>query len=169
MQRYLLSGVLLGASLLVGVPNPATPDPEPLTATTGQSIVNEPVVVYSINGGTLIGTVHRQLTVYNSGFATIAKMDSSVFPAPGELVDVQTANIGPDRASHLLFTLLRAGAAELPDQKLIVNDVPLKTLTVMRGRPTTIANTFSYWLGFGAHASVDKVITDFINETFPGL
>ena len=59
------------------------------------SISRNPVLIYDVTGGTLIGLVHRNLVVYDDGTATISKRDETVFPAPfsqpAEAVQVQPA------------------------------------------------------------------------------
>ncbi len=132
------------------------------------AIQNEPVVVYSLTGGTLIGTLHRQLIVYNSGFVTIAKLDQPVFPVPGVDMDVETASIGSDGAYKLLLELVQAGAAQVSDQTIPFSDTPLKTLTVLEGRTLALSRTFS-WYGGAEWAAVDQTIDTFIASTFPGF
>ena len=125
-----------------------------------------PVVVYSLRGGTLLGTVHTQLTVYNNGFATIAKMDDSVIF--GQVEDVASAGVGPAAANKLLLDLVQNGAVTLPDQNTIIFDTPLTTLTILEGKQLGLSRTFSYFFG-PEYSGVNQVIVDFIQTHFPGF
>ena len=54
-------------------------------------IPNEPVMLYSLAGSTLAGTLHTQLAVYSSGFATIATQNETLIPSQQDFEDVATA------------------------------------------------------------------------------
>ena len=128
--------------------------------------VNEPMVVFDVTGPTFAGEIHRHLAVYNNGFVTIAKRDNNPF---GNLViDVRTANVGPDGALTLLTDLVLAGAVSLPDQDVGAADIPLTTLTLLEGKQLALSRTFSYFDG-GPYTGVSSVMSTFISQTFPGF
>lgn len=167
MKRQ-LGPLLLLACLPAGAfPLVSAWSPTPAVQSSGP-IANEPVVVYSLSGGTLTGTLHRQLTVYNSGFVTLAKLDQPVFPTPGEVQEVRTAQVGPEGATQLLIDLVQAGAVQLEDQPFPVSDTPLKTLTVLEGKTFALSRTFSWRIG-GDYLGVDEVLGTFIEKIFPGF
>ena len=170
MLRARLIPLLLGsAAALVGIhPFETAAATGAAPAASAAAIQNEPLVVYSVNGGTLSGLIHRQLTVYNSGFATIAKADQIVFPTPGEAIDVQTASVGAAAARKLLGDLVDAGAVTLPDQQVPVPDVPLTTLTIAEGKEIALSRTFSYYVG-PPYSGVSQVINRFITANFPAF
>ena len=128
--------------------------------------MNEPVVMFSITGGTLTGSIHRQLSVYNNGFATIAKLDDG--PIFGLSEDVDTAGVGPAAANQFLLDLVAAGAVSLPDQQIFISDVPLNTLTILEGKQLALSRTFSYF-GGGQYNNVQQIIDTFIQTHFPGF
>ena len=169
MRRFALPALLVGTLVLAGpvhsalLKGPAAPAP----AQSGV-IQWEPVVVYNLTGGTLTGTLHRQLTVYNNGFATIAQFDMPVFPTPGEIKDVATTSVGSDAAFQLLIDLVVAGAGTLPDQQIPFSDTPLKTLTVLQGQQLALSRTISWYGGFG-YTDLDIVVNTFIADNFPGF
>ena len=168
MLRFGFIALAAGAVVLFAgaVPPGSTSESKAAPANT---IVNEPLVVFSVSGGTLTGTVHRQLTVYNNGFVTISKLDHQYFPTEQEIVDVKTTSIGTERAYNLVLRLVRSGAGVLPDQPIFVSDVPLNTLTVLDGKEVAVARTFSWWLGIGEYSGVQRVINEFVQANFPGF
>lgn len=169
MLRFGLVALAVGAVVLFVGAGPVQPAPSASATAPANTIVNEPVVVFQVNGSTQTGTVHRQLSVYNNGFVTIAKLDHQVFPVNQEIKDVQTANVGSEAAFQLLLRLVQAGAAELPDQPLVASDIPLNTLTVLQGKELALSRTFSWWVGIGGYAGVQQVVNDFVQTHFPGF
>ena len=167
MKRLALSLVALAAVPFAVAPIVSAWSAAPVPQSSGV-IQNEPVVVYNVTGGTLTGLIHRQLTVYNSGFVTIAKLDEPVFPQPAEIQEVRTAQVGPQAATQLLISLVQAGAVQLEDQSFPVSDVPLKTLTILEGKTFALSRTFSWYVG-GDYAVVDQALNKFIGDTFPGF
>lgn len=168
-MRYLILTLLgLGVVPFVTVASSGPSAPTSAAVPAATHIVNEPIVLYSLSGSTLAGLVHRQLTVYNGGFVTIAQQDSIVIFG-SESEDVATASVTPQEASQLLRDLLLAGAATLGDQDITVSDVPLNTLTVLEGDTDARSHTFSYWLPIEQYAQVGQVIDGFIQSTFPGF
>ena len=134
------------------------------------SISRNPVLIYDVTGGTLIGLVHRNLVVYDDGTATISKRDETVFPAPGTIdEDVAIVSVGQPAVRSLVSELFDEGAGTLCDQSNFFLDVPLTTVTFLRGRGDQRAHTFSYLGGGGDYAGVQGAISDFINTYFPGF
>ena len=78
------------------------------------------------------------------------------------------ASIGPQAALQLLIDLVVAGAATLPDQRFVIPDVPLNTLTILEGKELALSRTFSYSIG-GKYTGVSTVINSFVQNTFPGF
>ena len=168
MFRY---GILVLLASTIAVLVAATPNDHALPTSPAEipnSIINEPMVSFSIAGSTLTGTVHRQLTVYNSGFVTISKFDNQVFPTQGITKDVQTASVSQEDALLLLIRLAQAGALTLPDQPGFVNDVPLSTLTLLEGKELALSRTISWWVD-PSYSGIQSVLDDFIASTFPGF
>lgn len=171
MIAVLVAGVLSipstgGASPL----KPMNPGSAFSTSPAGgsQLLDQEPVLVYNFRGLTFTGTLFTQLTVYNSGLASIARHDTVFFP-PDEDLDVQVNSVTEQGAAQLLRSLSAAGAFVLQDPSEVFLDVPIHTVTVLRGATDALAHTFSYYSGVGEYAAVDDVISSFIAQTFPGF
>ncbi len=122
---------------------------------------HEPLVVYEVTGGTLAGPVDGLLTVYVDGFA---RFGSSLGPGPGFLFSVQ---VSPQTADQLHSGLLAAGALRQCDQPDFYNDVPLSTLTVLRGDAKQNGNTFSWFVAEGEVGTIEALLQSFIAATFP--
>lgn len=160
MKTAFVSGVIF-ASLL-----PAT---APVQSAAGASpaeqcpnlLLHEPIVLYEISGATLLGPVDRTLTVYADG---ALKLSAASATGAGECLLGQTT---PEVAQKLQQELVQAGAFDLCDDPRNVTDVPLNTLTLLRGAQDARAHTFSYWIGDGHYLAVDLTIEKFINAQFP--
>ena len=72
LRIALFAGIATSAVYLASASS-AAPNQGTVVVPSLGEIVNEPVLVFSLTGGTLTGTVHAQLAVYNSGFATLAE------------------------------------------------------------------------------------------------
>jgi len=130
--------------------------------------VVEPILVVDVSGGTLLGPYHTRFSVYNNGFASASKkIENLVFG--GDDIDADTTYVSPAEVDALLKALEDAGAYKLCDQQIQVADIPLTTVTALRGKTDDAAHTFSYWVGFGSHSQVSTVISDFRNTHFPGF
>lgn len=126
---------------------------------------HEPILVYDVTGFTIAGGLrHLNLVVYNDGFATICKSDTIPFDE-----GVATAFTGTVTARTLLTDLALASAFTLCDQDLAAADIPLTTVTVMRGATDTLAHTFNYWVPDPPYTGVQSVINAFIATHFPGF
>jgi hypothetical protein len=134
------------------VAGPFTPCPNPLP--------HEPLVVYELTGGALVGPVDSLLAVYSDG---LARYSSSLGSGPGFSF---TAYVGSD-AQSLHAELIAAGALKECDVEDVWNDVPLSTLTVLRGASRQSGNTFSWWVSEGPVASMEAALTAFIATHFP--
>ncbi len=159
MKTAFVSGVLF-ASLL---PALATVQPASAPAVAEQCpnlLLHEPIVLYEISGATLLGPVDRTLTVYADG---ALKLSAASATGAGECLLGQTT---PEIAKTLQQELIQAGAFDLCDDPRNVTDVPLNTLTLLRGAQDARAHTFSYWVGDGHYLGVDITIEKFINAQF---
>lgn len=129
-----------------------------------------PVLVYSQTGGTLTGSVHTQMTVYDNGFVTIGEQSDTIFPTPGVFEGVRTGNIGTAAVKSLFRKLVVAGAYTLGDQPFVVSDVPLNTVTAFSSDPVAgdqTAHTLSYWLPIAEYAEIGELVGEVLAQ-IPG-
>jgi hypothetical protein len=132
------------------------------------SIRHEPLLLFEQSGGTLLGPVYRNLTVYSDGRATLTQDVSAVFDAEATTdTKVASVSLSPNNVAALWTILVDAGAFTLCDADAQVFDAPLNTVTIFDGRTDADAHTYSYWIGTGDHAIVDTVISHFIAMQFP--
>lgn len=166
MLRFVFFAGLASAAYFAST-SAATPQSAPggPVIAMADEIPNEPVMLYSLAGNTLLGALHTQLAVYSSGFATIATQNESFNPAQQDYMDVATAYLDVRDVRELREQLKASGAHALPDQKLFASDIPLNTLTVFSG--TSLAHTYSYWIGTNQYEAANKVVQDFIDQHFP--
>jgi hypothetical protein len=127
----------------------------------------EPVLIFETSGYTLTGAMHRHLAVYTDGTASISVLSG----LPGEFEgDADFTNVPLSAVEQLRQNLITMGADRLQDQKLLVQDVPLRTVTFFkRPGPNAKSHTFNYYLAFDSWAGVHLVIDDFISQWFPGF
>lgn len=125
-------------------------------------IKTEPVVIYDVSGSTFAGPFHQHLTVYSSGFATLAR--SSSFSG----IDAATAQASLADVAQLRLDLRALGASTLCDIPTIVADVPLTTVTVFTGATDARAHTFSFFLSIKQQGAVKQLLEEFIGAHFPG-
>lgn len=125
----------------------------------------EPVLVYDKTGGTLIGPVHVQLTVYSDGLATYSRIDP--LDRDGQ-VSVRILSAG--QVDALVDTLVAVGADVMCDDPTMITDVPLATVTVLQGDGAdAAAHSFSYYdAASGAAALVESILRDFIAAEIEG-
>ena len=146
---------------------------------TPPPIEMDPVLIYDVTGGTLLGPIHLQLNVFSNGHASLAF-------GPGNVGDigpsVQTAGVGPDEARALQIDLIRAGALRIEVPGSFCLDVPRTSVTVFRpmhrrvgkrrghSRRFTRSHTYAYDCATGPHADavfeVNGIIHDFIDRHF---
>jgi hypothetical protein len=125
-------------------------------------IVHEPLVLYEVTGGTLLGAYDLQMTVYADG---IVHLNSAVMF--GERPRAVVAYVGAAAARDLASQLERAGAFQVVDQSLTVTDVPLHTLTILRAATDARAHTHSWWLYAPPNQEIPALLHEFIARNFP--
>ena len=143
----------------------------PFLAPSGQSaspavaanlIKHELLVSYDLTGSTLAGPFNMTLEVFNDGTAKIAGVTAAG-------ADARIANVGPATARQFARELYDAGAWQLSDQPGNFADVPLSTVTVLRGIDDQKAHVFSFWVGTNEYAPVQASLTLFVSTHFPGF
>ena len=125
----------------------------------------EPVLVYDKTGGTMIGLVHEQLTVYSDGLATYSRLD----PMNGD-GEVSVRTLTARQLAGLVDTLVAVGADVMCDDPMQITDVPLVTVSVLQGEGAdAAAHSFSYYeMTSGAPAIVEGILRDFIAAQMAG-
>jgi len=159
MKTAFASGVFL-AAFLPSLARVEPAAPPPAAQACDNVIVHEPLLVFEIVGSTLAAQVDRTLTVFADGSLKLADAELG---GPGGCTRAQTT---PLEVLALKQALTQAGAAILCDDPQQVTDVPLRTLTLLRGAQDARAHTFSYWLGAGDYALVDALLEQFIADHF---
>jgi hypothetical protein len=157
MSRIVLLAALAATPLLA----PAAPAPQSSCPNTW---FHEPLVVYDITGATFAGPLDLHLVVHGNG---IAKLSSSTHGAgPGK---ARTEYLAPADARNLAIQLAALGGMTLCDEPNLVVDVPLKTLTLLRGTTDAPAHTFSWYDTVGPYQAIEQAMNDFIAKHFPGF
>ena len=137
-----------------------------VTPILGNTIQHELLVVYDVTGSTLAGPLNLNLEVYNDGTAKISG-DAGQSADAG---DARVVNVGQLAALAFAKDLRAAGAWTLSDQQFAVSDVPLKTLTVLRGFNGDLqGRAFNYWVGINEYQGVELAVQLFISQHFPGF
>ena len=131
-----------------------------LTPTAKNRIDREPVVMFDVNGGTLLGPVFEHLAVYSDGSASYTSFSSLA------AASVEGTTVSADDLNRLVQDLEAAGARTLLDQQMTVTDVPLTTVTLFRGSTDAQAHSFSYWIGADVYDTTDDVLSEFIATHF---
>jgi hypothetical protein len=157
MKSLLLASLL--APLAFAPLAPQTPQPIDVTACPNPT-PRELLVVYELTGGTLSGPVDLHLSVYSDGSARLAS-------ALGDgLGSAQFVHVGSAQAVMLLQGLVAAGAMTHCDIPDFLSDVPLQTLTVLRGTARQRGNTFSWTGGDEQTGAMQDLLQDFIDLHF---
>jgi len=151
---------LLTASVLVSLGYDSAPATRELRTTPDNPIAHEPLLVYEVTGGTLVGPYDLQLTVYADGLARLASATQA------KLGRTALRDVGPESAHQLATELARAGAFFGSDQALNVTDMPLSTLTILQGAPDSRAHTYSWWVPEGANRTAPALLQSFIADNF---
>lgn len=126
---------------------------------------HHPIVVYEISGGTLAGPLDQELLVYGDGFARLSSATAN-FGAGSS----KQAFVGDAAAAALITSLSQNGAFQLCDVPDQVSDMPLTTLTVMRGNTDSRVHTFSWFLAPpGQHAACEQILQNFVAAHFPSF
>ncbi|MEM7310606.1 MAG: hypothetical protein AAF682_28275 [Planctomycetota bacterium] len=157
MKALILAAPLCAFPLLLAA------RPAPPGASLGD-VQWEPVLVYDVTGGTFTGPVHTNMVVFNNGTVSFAR-DEDFF---GE-DHVSVQDVGATAVAELGQALVDAGALTLNDAPGGA-DIPLTTVTILKGETTSPSRTFSWTFGTPAHQAVQQIITDFIDthvETDP--
>lgn len=138
---------------------------------TRRDLNPQPVLIYTVSGGTIAGETLETLIIYDNGLAILSNLEGGA----GGDCDVQTAQVTQQEINMLLLNLRRAGALR---QNLQVGpsepvpDVPLTTVTIFFnpggvGSPgRTLAQTFSFFAPVGTRARINDVISNFLNDNF---
>jgi hypothetical protein len=106
--------------------------------------------------------VDQHLTVYSDGSARLS--DISNIEAPR----VELAYPGPEAVSDLCLHIERWGGMLGCDATVRVMDVPLHTLTLLKGGPDARAHTFSWWVPEGSELAIEQLLGQFLADNFPG-
>lgn len=133
------------------------------------SIKHEPLLIFERSGGTLLGPMYRNLTVYSDGRVSMSKDDTVFFDSGvGQETAVAVISLSTGEVERLWAMLVDAGAFSLCDMDgPQVMDVPLNTVTIFDGRTDADAHTYSYWIAINEYAGVGAVISSFIAMHFP--
>ncbi len=124
---------------------------------------HEPVLMYEVSGRSICCLVDIQLTVWNDGSVRAASADEF------GVGRAHIAVIPPLAVQGLLADMNAFGAGSACDVPSFSNDVPLSTLTVLRGTTEGRARTWS-WLGDDSHnGAVEQRLNQFLHDTFPGF
>lgn len=158
LPAFLLASAALAASALTS----RAQEVQPTTVATpcANVLPRELVVVYDVTGGTLSGPVDLNLSVYSDGSA---RLSSSLGDGLGS---AQLVFMDPSLTTGLLQGLIAAGAMTHCDVPDFLSDVPLSTLTVLRGPARQRANSFSWTGGDAEIAAMQALLNAFIAEHF---
>lgn len=121
-----------------------------------------PVLLHQVSGSTLAGPYEALVTVYSDGHATCSSIDALT-----GVGTMSVATLGEGELLSLVQALRAAGAFDLHDQSMIVMDLPLTTITVLRGGTDAAAHTFSYWYGADEYAGVATILDTLKQRHFP--
>ena len=155
-----LALVLTLAAPLALVPLFVSPAPAaPQASAQAVGVLWEPVLVFDVTGNSFVGPIHVNMVVYNNGFVSYAS-DESFFG--GDIVSTQQLN--PTVIKKLVRKLELAGADVLGDSITPTADLPLTTITFLKGSTNSPSHSFSYTAPIGAYSTVATVINDFISD-----
>lgn len=166
MQRTLTVCAALAA---VAVLARAMPSPRALPAAPAGDCPNifvvEPLVIFDVSGFSLGGAIHRHLTVYNNGLASI----SNAGGFPPHISGTATFTFLPvGKAIGLARDLFDAGAWDVCDELVPISDTPITTVTVLRGGTNAPSHTYSYYTPESPEATeAAQILADFVDEHFP--
>lgn len=124
---------------------------------------HEPILMYEVSGRSLCCLVDIQMTIYGDGSVRAASADES---GPGR---AQIAYVPPLAIQGLIADLNMFGAGTSCDVPSFFNDVPLSTLTLLRGVTDGRTRTWS-WLGDdGQNGAIEQRLNQFLHDTFPSF
>lgn len=127
-------------------------------------IAHEPIVVYEVSGSTLLGPTDLSLIVYSDGALRLSS--SSANEGAGKIA---SAAIDAEDAAQLAADLVATSVGKGCDQNATVTDMPLKTLTLLRGDAHAKAHSHSWWTANGSEARAEFVLESFIAAAFPNF
>ena len=158
MRTAFVSALLVASTipLLAGLQDP----PALSTADCVNVHVHEPLLIYEQSGATLSGQIDRTLVVYGDGSMKLASS------TPNEQGTCKSVQVAPEVVSKLYNGLVDAGALTLCDDSQLAIDMPLHTVTLLRGAHDMRGRTFSYWDVQAGYGQVDNQIEDFIAQHF---
>jgi hypothetical protein len=154
----------------------------------------QPVLVYTVWGGTVAGDNASTLVVYNNGLAVWSQSDAGSLSSGGNGGNggtgtgnnVQVIQITNAQINDLMTQLRQAGAfrQRANNGNAQSSDTPLTTVTIFtqpggnngnsRGNATSLAQTFSFYETTGngstgaSRARIGNVFTNFFNTNFSG-
>ena len=150
-----------------------------LGVATPRPLVQQPVLIYDVTGGTLLGPVHLQLSVFSNGHASLANGPNSFFDIGPS---VETVWVGSEEARALQFDLIRADVLRIVVPGSFCADAPITSVTVFRPkhrwsarrrddvRRFASSHSYAYDCATGPHAEavfeVNEIIDDFIDRHF---
>jgi hypothetical protein len=163
--KPLLPALVLAASALVASAlTTRAQDVQPTDVAAGAPCANltprELIVAYDVTGGTLTGPVDLHLSVYSDGSA---RLSSSLGDGLGSS---QHVHLDPAVTTGLVQGLIGAGAMTHCDVPDFLSDVPLSTLTVLRGPARKRANSFSWTGGDDEIAVMQALLNTFVADHF---
>ena len=150
--------LLAACSLTILAAGTHASGPQGIPVATGCEEIHiaQPMLIVHTSGSTLTGPVFQLMTVYSNGESSLSQADG-LNPTPM----ISTTTLDLEAIAKLRADLRRANAMNLCDQEGIVLDVPLTTVTVFDGGTgKSVANTFSYWGGFGDHGEVQAAVNN---------
>jgi len=158
MRRSILAALLVPPTALLCVAVAPTPAAVPCD----NIFPHEPVLMYELSGYTLCCPIDVQLTVFGDGSTRIAS-------AEGTNGRARIQYVSQAEVQSLLADLGALGAGVACDVPSFFSDVPLATLTLMRGTTEGRARTWS-WLGDdGQNNAIQARLDQFVQQTFPGF
>jgi hypothetical protein len=187
-SRWMKLGILV-LSLLVCIPGLALAQSGGSGGGSGSGFSTftmnnpQPVLIYTVWGGTVAGDNASTLVVYNNGLAIWAQSDAGSLSSGGSLGsgtgnNVQVIQITNAQINDLVGQLRKAGAfrQRANNNSATSSDTPLTTVTVFtqpgggnsRGNATSLAQTFSFYETSGNRARINDVFTSFFNTNFNG-
>lgn len=152
----------------------------------------QPVLIYTVWGGTVAGDNASTLVVYNNGLAVWAQSDAGSLTSgdsssgTGTGNNVQVIQITSSDINNLMTQLRQAGAfrQRANNGSAQSSDTPLTTVTVFtnpgggngnsRGNNTSLAQTFSFYETTGngstglSRTRINDIFTTFFNNNFTG-
>jgi hypothetical protein len=152
----------------------------------------QPVLIYTVWGGTVAGDNASTLVVYNNGLAIWSQSDAGSLTSGGSGSgtgtgnNVQVIQITNSDITNLMTQLRQAGAfrQRANNGNAQSSDTPLTTITVFtqpgggngnsRGNVTSLAQTFSFYETTGtgntgvSRSRINDLFTGFLNNNFNG-